>query len=83
MSEFMEQEFSGMCHSIRQRIEDCVIEVARSMQAPHLLYKAELSKDGDQWCWLYGENLQEGVAGFGDTPAQAAIAFDREWGFFK
>ena len=27
--------------------------------------------DGDQWCALYGENLQEGVAGFGRTPAEA------------
>lgn len=28
-------------------------------------------KDGDQWCALYGENLQEGIAGFGDTPYNA------------
>ncbi len=30
-----------------------------------------LSLDGDQYCALYGENIQEGQAGFGDTPKQA------------
>ena len=28
-------------------------------------------KDGDQWCALHGVNLQEGTAGFGDTPGKA------------
>jgi hypothetical protein len=35
--------------------------------------------DGDQWCVLYGENLQDGVAGFGETPAKAVYAFDAAW----
>lgn len=25
-------------------------------------------KDGDQWCALYGVDLQAGIAGFGNTP---------------
>ena len=25
-------------------------------------------KDGDQWCALHGEDLQAGIAGFGNTP---------------
>lgn len=79
MSEAMEVAFAGMCHSIQQRVEGCAIDVALAMKAPHLLYKATLSKDGDKWCWLYGENLQEGIAGFGDTPAKAAESFDRAW----
>ena len=32
-------------------------------------------KDGNQWCFLYGSNIQEGVCGFGDTIAQAASNF--------
>ena len=32
-------------------------------------------KDGDKWCFLYGENLQEGVCGFGDTIFKAAWDF--------
>ena len=35
--------------------------------------------DGNQWCVLYGENLQDGVAGFGDSPELAAWNFDRAW----
>lgn len=35
--------------------------------------------DGNQWCVLYGKNLQDGVAGFGDTPRQAAYAFNKAW----
>lgn len=34
-----------------------------------------LNKDGNQWCYLYGENLQVGVAGFGDTPYLAMVDF--------
>lgn len=30
-----------------------------------------VTKDGDSWCALKGENLQEGIAGFGDTPVLA------------
>lgn len=33
-----------------------------------------ISLDGSQWCALVGENLQEGIAGFGDTPLDAFIA---------
>jgi hypothetical protein len=29
--------------------------------------------DGNQWCVLIGENLQEGMSGFGDTPKEALI----------
>lgn len=32
-------------------------------------------KDGNQWCFLYGENIQEGVCGFGDTIYKAAWEF--------
>jgi hypothetical protein len=41
--------------------------------------KPKLSKDGNQWCVLYGENLQEGIAGFGDTPRKAITAWNAEW----
>ena len=33
--------------------------------------------DGDAWCVLWGENLQDGVAGFGDTPYLAVLAFNK------
>lgn len=37
---------------------------------------ARLFLDGNQWCALYGDNLQDGVCGFGDTPAGAIDAFE-------
>jgi len=48
-------------------------------QEPHVRMRPRLFIDGNQWCALYGENLQDGVAGFGDSPAHACAAFDQEW----
>jgi len=53
--------------------------VAAEMQRPSVLMRPRMFLDGNQWCALYGENLQDGVAGFGDTPALAAAQFDTEW----
>lgn len=38
--------------------------------------KPRITKDGSMWCVLYGDNLQEGIAGFGDTPYQAILDFN-------
>lgn len=52
---------------------------AMEMQRPFVLLKPRMFPDGNQWCALYGDNVQAGVAGFGDTPAKAATQFDVEW----
>lgn len=54
-------------------------EAAWEYQRPSVVFKPSLSKDGDMWCALFGENLQEGVAGFGPRPADAMWAFDQAW----
>jgi hypothetical protein len=54
-------------------------EAAWEQQRPSVVFKPTLSRDGNQWCALFGENLMEGVAGFGDTPAKAMWAFDKAW----
>ena len=46
---------------------------------PCVMMKPKISIDGNQWCVLYGDNLQDGVAGFGDSPAKAMTDFDRNW----
>ena len=46
---------------------------------PHVIYKPKLFVDGDQWCALFGANLQDGVAGFGASPALAMWDFDNQW----
>jgi hypothetical protein len=43
------------------------------------LLNPKISIDGDQWCVLWGENLQDGITGFGDTPAKAVYAFNAAW----
>jgi hypothetical protein len=46
---------------------------------PSVLWRPSLSIDGNQWCALYGDDLQSGVAGFGDSPSAAMHDFDRAW----
>lgn len=46
---------------------------------PSVLFRPAVSIDGDQWCALYGENLQDGIAGFGDTVGDAMSDFDTNW----
>lgn len=40
------------------------------------ILKPTLSVDGDQYCYLLGDNLQEGIAGYGDTVFHAMQAFE-------
>jgi len=39
--------------------------------------KPTFSKHGNQYCYLYGEDLMQGIAGFGDTVAKAMSDFCR------
>ncbi len=39
-------------------------------------YQVLISKDGNMWCALIGPNLQEGVAGFGETVTDAEAVHD-------
>lgn len=43
------------------------------------MLKPEIKKDGNQWCVLYGDNLQVGIAGFGDSPHLAVMDFNFQW----
>ena len=43
------------------------------------LLRPRLFIDGNMWCALYGENLQDGIAGFGKSPELAYLDFDKEW----
>jgi hypothetical protein len=54
-------------------------EAAWAAASPSAIYRPRIAIDGNQWCALYGDNIQEGVAGFGDSPAAAMADFDRNW----
>jgi hypothetical protein len=49
------------------------------MLRPSYLFRPRLSQDGNQWLAIYGDNIQTGVCGFGDSPALAMTAFDKAW----
>lgn len=52
---------------------------AQEHARPCVIFRPVLSIDGNRWCALYGSNLQDGVAGFGDTPSKAMFDFDVQW----
>lgn len=54
-------------------------EAAAVAMSPSVVYRPAVYPDGNMWCALYGENLQEGVCGFGKTPALACADFDKNW----
>lgn len=62
-----------------QMAYEAVRQAATSYEYPSVKYRPRLSIDGNQWCALYGDNLQDGVTGFGDSPAAAMDDFDRNW----
>jgi len=83
MADILDQDWqqniaSSIAHSVLMA-QATVQEVAARYGDPSAIYRPRLSIDGNQWCALYGENLQDGVAGFGDSPAQAMADFDRNW----
>lgn len=69
---------NAVCHAA-DMVKISGQEACWEYQRPSVVFKPTLSKDGDMWCALFGENLQEGVAGFGETPAKAMWAFDTAW----
>ena len=54
-------------------------EAMDERRRPTSIMKPKVYPDGDMWCCLYGDNIQDGVAGFGETPDAACRQFDREW----
>ena len=49
------------------------------MRRPFVLLRPKMFPDGNKWCALYGDNIHDGVAAFGDTPDAAALQFYIEW----
>lgn len=58
---------------------DVVLDTAFEQRRPSSIYKPFIYPDGNMWCALYGENIQKGVCGFGKTPEEACLEFDKIW----
>ena len=62
------------------RMAGAAIQTAVSeYERPSVLFRPKLYMEGAQWCALYGDDLQNGVAGFGDSPSAAMHDFDDQW----
>lgn len=72
---YREGDFNRIVEIIKDSAEDITIEKSR----PCVLFHPKVYIDGNKWCALYGENLQDGVAGFGGSPSEAMADFDMEW----
>lgn len=76
--EYQSMAANAICHAA-DMAKNCWQEAAWEQMRPSVVFKPTLTKDGDMWCALFGENLAEGVAGFGPRPFDAMAAFDIAW----
>ena len=75
MSDFIDHE--SAC--IRSNAAIAEEQRQTNLSRPSYMLRPRLMIDGDKWCALFGENIQDGVAGFGDSPEAAYADFDRAW----
>lgn len=66
-------------HQELEHAERMNVEVTRLDMATMAMLHPKIGIDGNQWYVLYGENLQDGVAGFGDTPLAAIQNFNHNF----
>jgi len=56
-----------------------IYQYSCEINRPSYIHKPKLNIDGNMWCALYGDDLQNGVAGFGKSPEEAYQDFDKNW----
>lgn len=76
--EYQSMAANAICHAASMAGEEVRVSAAEYSR-PCVVFKPKLFIDGDKWCALYGDNLQDGVSAFGDTPAWAMWNFDDAW----
>ncbi len=72
MTNLLDRNDSANIASVIMEIETERRDMNKVSMLPVKIYP-----DGNQWCVLWGENIQEGVGGFGDTPILAIMDFNR------
>ena len=83
MSDVLNREYQAMtanavCHAA-DMAGTAIQQAAAHYEAPSAIFRPKIYIDGNKWCALYGDNLQDGVAGFGDSPSAAMYDFDLNW----
>lgn len=66
-------------HEILLHQEKMCVAVESTEYNKFSILKPKLYMDGNEWCVLFGDNIQEGVAGFGKTPDKAVLDWNRQW----
>ncbi len=80
MNQVLEPEWqSCLVSSVTHSADLAYRVIAEDAGRPHVLMRPAISIDGNKWCAMYGDNLQGGVCGFGDSPSEAMQDFDRAW----
>lgn len=64
---------------VKQDAMYAIESVRQEMVRPSAIYKPRIGIDGSKWVAVYGDNIQEGVAGCGDSPELAMADFDKAW----
>lgn len=69
----------GDSNRITAEFIDAIQRVSYEYMRPSVIFRPSIYQDGQQFCCLLGENLQEGIAAFGNTPDEATRNFDAAW----
>jgi len=69
----------GDSNRITAEAVDAIQRVSYEYMRPSVIFRPRVFPDGQLFCCLLGENLQEGFASFGNTPDEATRNFDIAW----
>lgn len=75
------QEYLRMCnisHYAEMSMRACQ-DAASEYSRPSAVFRPRIFQDGNTWCALLGDNIQEGVCGFGESAGHAMYDFDIQW----
>ena len=56
-----------------------LFRIETALTRPSVVFHPTIYQDGDAFCCRLGLNVQDGICGFGATPADACAAFDLAW----
>ena len=80
MTDFAQIESSQrQHHEMQLHHERISVAVEEGILCRFRLLVPKIYRDGNQWCVLYGDNLQVGIAGFGDSPRAAIMDWNAQW----
>ena len=75
-SDYRGIDYKQMPRAIYEFIEGKI----ENLEVANKSVNIKLTKDGNEYCFLLGENLQEGIAGFGKSILEALTKFKNVWG---